>query len=116
VLSVRALSPNRHSVLLKSTDRSSSRTNLSSMLSPLCSVLTNKLQFSVQHECCVCAVSSSSLYLTCVEAVPSQAGYNLQKLRLSARYLSSSSSSSSSSSTVIVFVIVVVVSRIIQYD
>jgi len=56
------------------------------MLSPLWSVLTTKLRFSVHHGCFACVLPSSPLYMTRVEAVASKPGYNLQKLRLSAKY------------------------------
>ena len=87
LVSMRALSPYRKTVLLRSTDQSAARTSLTSMLSPLLSVLTERLQFSVQCDCCICAVSSSPLYMTRVEAVAAgHTGYNLMKLRLSAKY------------------------------
>ena len=85
LLSIHALSPFTKSLLLKSTDHSSPSTDVWSLLCPLWSVLTTKLEFTVHHGCCVCLSQSSALRLTRVEAVADPVAYNVQKLRLSAR-------------------------------
>ena len=95
LLCIGALSTYRRTVLLKSVDESSAVTCRSLMLSALWSVLSVKLQFVVLRGCCcvcVCPLPSSPLYMTRVEAVAGKVGYNLQKLRLSARYFQPSPS------------------------
>ena len=92
LLCIGALSTYRRTVLLKSVDESSAVTCRSLMLSALWSVLSVKLQFAVLRGCCVCPLPSSPLYMTRVEAVAGKVGYNLQKLRLSARYFQPSPS------------------------